>query len=59
MEPLQGEKVDAWAMVVVGFMTEPRSFKFRLKPRDQWILDVVRKEWENTEKSLESNGCCK
>mgnify|MGYP004504256851 CR=1 FL=1 len=53
MEALQGEGVDPWEMVVVGFMTEPKPFKFRLKPRGQWVLDVVRREWESTEKSLE------
>ncbi|KAF1967293.1 cytochrome P450 [Bimuria novae-zelandiae CBS 107.79] len=53
IEPLDGEEADPWAMVVVGFMTEPRPFKFRLKPRGQWILDVVRKEWESTEKCVE------
>ncbi|KAF1940412.1 cytochrome P450 [Clathrospora elynae] len=53
VEAVQGEEVDPWAMVVVGFMTEPRPFKFRLKPRGQWVLDVVRKEWGSTEKSLE------
>jgi hypothetical protein len=37
----------------VGFMTEPRPFKFRLKPRGQWVLDVIKKEWESAERSLE------
>jgi cytochrome P450 len=53
VEAIQGEEVDAWAMVVVGFMTEPRPFTFRLKPRGQWVLDVVRREWGSTEKKLE------
>jgi cytochrome P450 len=53
MEPIQGEEVDPWKMVVVGFMTEPRPFRFRLKPRGQWVLDAVRKEWHSAEKSLE------
>ncbi|KAG9195394.1 hypothetical protein G6011_00515 [Alternaria panax] len=53
VEALEGEKVDPWEMRVVGFMTEPKPFKFRLKPRGQWVLDVVRKEWESAEKSLE------
>ena len=34
-------------------MTEPKPFKFRLKPRGKWVLDVVSKEWDSTEKSLE------
>lgn len=54
IEAIQGEEVDPSAMVVVGFMTEPRPFRFRLKPRGQWVLDVVRRQWENAEKSLES-----
>ncbi|KNG46049.1 cytochrome p450 [Stemphylium lycopersici] len=53
IEALPVEAVDPWAMVVAGFMTEPRPFKFRLKPRARWVLDVVRGEWENTEKRLE------
>jgi cytochrome P450 len=53
VEALAGEEVDPWAMVVAGFMTEPMPFKFRLKPRGQWVLDVVRREWESAEKSLE------
>ncbi|KAJ4368706.1 hypothetical protein N0V86_009615 [Didymella sp. IMI 355093] len=53
IEALHGEEVDPWAMVVVGFMTEPRPFRFRLKPRGQWVLDVVRKDWANVEKSLD------
>ncbi|KAJ4338623.1 hypothetical protein N0V95_008003, partial [Ascochyta clinopodiicola] len=40
VEAVEGEEVDPWAMVVVGFMTEPRPFRFRLKPRGQWVLDV-------------------
>jgi cytochrome P450 len=53
VEAIQNEEVDPWAMVVVGFMTEPRPFKFRLKPRGLWVIDVVKREWENAEKSLE------
>jgi cytochrome P450 len=53
IEALEGEEVDPWQMRVVGFMTEPKPFKFRLKPRGQWVLDVVRREWGNAEKSLE------
>ena len=53
IEPLEGEESDPWAMVVVGFMTEPRPLKFRLKPRGSWVSHVVREEWENAEKSLE------
>ncbi|KAL1642321.1 hypothetical protein SLS61_009707 [Didymella pomorum] len=53
VEAVLGEEVDPWAMVVVGFMTEPRPFKFRLKPRGQWALDVIKREWANSEKSLD------
>jgi cytochrome P450 len=53
VETVHDEEVDPWAMVVVGFMTEPTPFKFRLKPRGPWVLDVVRREWGSTEKNLE------
>ncbi|KAH3998970.1 hypothetical protein HBH70_093180 [Parastagonospora nodorum] len=53
VEAIESEEVDPWAMVVAGFMTEPRPFKFRLKPRGDWVLHVVRREWESTEKSLD------
>lgn len=52
VEECDGENVDPWSMVVVGFMTEPKSFRFRLKPRGRWVLDVVKREWEGTEKDL-------
>jgi cytochrome P450 len=53
VEAIDGEEVNPWAMVVVGFMTEPKPFKFRLKHRGLWVVDVVKREWENAEKSLE------
>ncbi|KAF3038667.1 hypothetical protein E8E12_007107 [Didymella heteroderae] len=53
VEVLRGEEVDPWAMVVVGFMTEPKPFRFRLKPRGQWVPGVIKREWENAEKSLD------
>lgn len=53
VEVVPSEDVDPWAMVVVGFMTEPRPFRFRLKPRGQWVLDVVQREWTSAEKSLD------
>ncbi|KAF2448832.1 cytochrome P450 [Karstenula rhodostoma CBS 690.94] len=53
-EPMIGEDVDPWAMVVTGFMTEPKPFKFRLKPRGRWVLDAVSREWENADKNIES-----
>ncbi|KAL2856461.1 cytochrome P450 [Aspergillus pseudoustus] len=54
VEPLQeGEEVDPWAMVVVGFMTMPRELKFRLKPRGDWVKNVVSREWEGAEKGLD------
>ncbi|KAL2813025.1 cytochrome P450 [Aspergillus granulosus] len=53
VEPLQGEVVDPWAMVVVGFMTMPRDVKFKLKPRGQWVKDVIKREWEGAEKGLD------
>ncbi|KAJ4346786.1 uncharacterized protein N0V89_010718 [Didymosphaeria variabile] len=54
VEALEGEEVDPWAMVVTGFMTEPRPLKFCLRPRGQWAIDVIKREWDNTETSLES-----
>ncbi|KAI9367090.1 cytochrome P450 [Aspergillus egyptiacus] len=53
VEPVAGEEVDPMAMVVVGFMTMPKDTKFRLKPRGDWVVDVIRREWEGTEKSLD------
>ncbi|KGO43899.1 Cytochrome P450 [Penicillium expansum] len=52
IEPADGEEVDPWAMVVAGFMTMPREIKFKLRPRGDWVLDVINKEWETAEKSL-------
>jgi hypothetical protein len=55
VEPLSaGEEVDPWAMVVVGFMTEPKPLRFRLRPRGEWVKDVVKREWEGAEKGLEN-----
>lgn len=53
IETLDEEDVDPWAMVVIGFMTEPKPVKFRLRPRGKWVLDVVRRESDSAEKSLE------
>jgi cytochrome P450 len=53
IEAVEDETMDSWSMVVVGFMVEPKPFKSRLKPRGQWVLDVVRNEWEGSEKNLE------
>ncbi|GFF46870.1 cytochrome P450 1A1 [Aspergillus udagawae] len=47
------EPVDPWEMVVVGFMTMPRGRRFKLKPRGDWVLDVIKREWETAEKSLD------
>jgi len=35
------EEVDPWSMVVVGFMTVPKEFRFKLKPKGSWVLDVI------------------
>ncbi|EUC27380.1 hypothetical protein COCCADRAFT_10015 [Bipolaris zeicola 26-R-13] len=53
IEAVDGEDVDPLSMVVVGFMVEPKPFKFRLKPRGQWVLDLVKEEWKGSEKNLE------
>lgn len=53
IEAVKGEEVDPWDMVVVGFMTEPKPLKFRLVPRGDRVLAVVRRQWESAEKRLE------
>ena len=53
VELIPGEEVDPWAMIVVGFMTEPKPFRLRLKPRGPWVLDVITREWASAEKSLD------
>ncbi|KAH8424370.1 cytochrome P450 [Aspergillus melleus] len=53
VELVEGEAVDPWEMVVVGFMTMPKELKFKLKPRGDWVLDVIQREWESAEKSLD------
>ncbi|KAL2863365.1 cytochrome P450 [Aspergillus lucknowensis] len=57
VEPLaageEAGEVDPWAMVVVGFMTVPREVKFRLKPRGDWVLEVIQRQWEGAEKGLD------
>lgn len=50
---IDGEAVDPWEMVVVGFMTMPRERKFRLKLRGDWVLEVIQREWEVADKSLD------
>ncbi|KAJ5168134.1 uncharacterized protein N7482_003728 [Penicillium canariense] len=52
IELAHGEEVDPWAMVVVGFMTMPRDLKFKLRPRGDWVLEVISREWEAAEKRL-------
>lgn len=39
-EAENGEDIDPWAMVVTGFMTEPKPLRFRLKPRGEWVLNI-------------------
>ncbi|KAM0324630.1 hypothetical protein ACHAQA_008020 [Verticillium albo-atrum] len=46
------EEVDPWAMSVVGFMTMPTDFRLKLRPRGQWVLDVVSHSWEKSSKDL-------
>ncbi|KAI9036934.1 cytochrome P450 [Aspergillus affinis] len=53
VELVDGEAVDPWEMVVVGFMTMPKELKFKLKPRGDWVLDVIQREWDSAEKSLD------
>ncbi|KAJ6006900.1 hypothetical protein N7451_004844 [Penicillium sp. IBT 35674x] len=53
IEPADGEEVDPWAMVVEGFMTMPGELKFKLKPRGDWVRDVIGREWQAAEKELD------
>ncbi|KAL4880291.1 cytochrome P450 [Aspergillus karnatakaensis] len=50
---VEAQSVDPWRMKVVGFMTMPPETGFVLKPRGQWVVDLVRREWEGAEKGLE------
>lgn len=52
VEALDGDVVDPWEMVVVGFMTMPKERRFRLKPRGDWVVDVIKREWEGAEKAI-------
>ncbi|KAJ5458310.1 hypothetical protein N7475_009698 [Penicillium sp. IBT 31633x] len=52
IELADGEELDPWAMVVTGFMTTPKELKLKLRPRGDWVLDVINKEWETAEKRL-------
>jgi cytochrome P450 len=47
------EDVDPMAMEVVGFMTLPKEFRFKLKPRGQWVNEVIEKEWAAADTSLD------
>ncbi|KAL4863804.1 hypothetical protein BDV12DRAFT_206173 [Aspergillus spectabilis] len=53
VEPVENEIVDPWAMKVVGFMTMPPDTRFRLRPRGDWVVDVVGREWKGAEKGLD------
>lgn len=44
IEPV--DQVDSWSMDVVGFMTVPPPFRFRLKPRGPWVEQVIAREWQ-------------
>lgn len=46
------DQVDLDDMVVTGFMTEPKPFKFRLKPRGSWTAGVVERVFGAAEKDL-------
>ncbi|KAL2756652.1 hypothetical protein ACRALDRAFT_1075535 [Sodiomyces alcalophilus JCM 7366] len=46
------DEVDVWSMEVIGLMTMPKEFKFKLKPRGPWVADVVEREWANADKDL-------
>lgn len=42
-------------MVVAGFMTMPREvqIKLKLKLRGDWYVNIIQREWESAETSLE------
>ncbi|KAF5567284.1 cytochrome P450 monooxygenase family 17 subfamily A (steroid 17alpha-monooxygenase) [Fusarium napiforme] len=48
------EEVDEMEMEVVWFMTEPKPFKFKLKPRGPWVSKVIEEEWGTADKELGS-----
>ncbi|RBR11755.1 hypothetical protein FVER53590_13079 [Fusarium verticillioides] len=48
----RAEEVDEMEMKVVWFMTEPKPFKFKLKPRGPWVLKVIEEEWRTADKEL-------
>ncbi|KAF4951162.1 hypothetical protein FGADI_7652 [Fusarium gaditjirri] len=48
------EDVDAIEMEVVWFMTEPKPFKLKLKPRGPWVSTVIKEEWRSADKDLGS-----
>ncbi|KAL4887829.1 cytochrome P450 [Aspergillus ambiguus] len=53
IELADDQPVDPWEMTVVGFMTMPRERKFNLRPRGDWVLEIIRREWNVTEKSMD------
>ena len=46
------EDVDAMEMEVVWFMTEPKPFKLKLKPRGPWVSKAIEEEWKTADKDL-------
>lgn len=52
IEPADNELIDPWEMVVIGFLTTPKDAKFKLKPRGDWVVDVINQEWKDAEKGL-------
>jgi cytochrome P450 len=47
------EDVDPMAMDVIGFMTVPKTLRFKLKPRGPWVDEVIAKEWTAVDTSLD------
>jgi hypothetical protein len=41
------------AMEVVGFMTVPKPFQFKLKPRGPWVNEVIAREWDAADTSMD------
>ncbi|KAI6782014.1 cytochrome P450 [Emericellopsis cladophorae] len=48
------DEIDDLEMVIVGFMTEtePKPFRLRLKPRVDWVREVVGREYASADKDF-------
>ncbi|PLB40378.1 cytochrome P450 [Aspergillus candidus] len=44
---------DPWKMTVVGFMTVPTECQVHLRPRGDWVMEVIEREWALADKGLD------